>query len=92
MARASSSIKKRLLGEPWGPQGIQKAPVRIGTCTWIGAKVTIQPGMNVGHHSALMPNSVIIKDVEPYSMVSGVPAKEIKRIKIDEGKVSFHPI
>ena len=84
-----SSIKKRLLGEPWGPQGIQKAPVRVGTCTWIGAKVTIQPGVNVGHHGALMPNSVIIKDVEPYTMVSGVPARKVKRILIDGANVTF---
>lgn len=84
-----SSIKKRLLGEPWGPKGTLKAPVRVGTCTWIGAKVTIQPGVNVGHHSALMPNSVIIKDVEPFTMVSGVPAMKVKRIRMDGGNVTF---
>lgn len=47
----------------------------------IGAKVIGK--VNVGDHAIVAPNSVVIKDVEPYSVVSGVPAVIIKKIKND---------
>lgn len=49
--------------------------------------VTIYPGavivggITIGHHSVIAPNSVVITDVEPYSIYSGNPAKIIKKIK-----------
>ena len=82
-----SSFEKRLLGKCHGMENLMKAPVHIGKCTWIGSKVTIQPGVKIGHHCALMPNSVIINDVEPYTMVSGIPSNPVKRIYIDNHNV-----
>lgn len=45
---------------------------------WIGARVIILPGVRIGKGSILAAGSVITKDVEPYSIVGGVPGKVIK--------------
>lgn len=45
---------------------------------WIGANVTILPGVHVGRCSVIGAGSVITKDVEPYSVYAGVPARKIR--------------
>ncbi len=51
---------------------------------WIGANVTIFPNVKIGKCSIVASGAVVNKDVEPYSIVGGVPAKMIKKIeKID---------
>lgn len=47
----------------------------------IGAKVIGK--VNIGNYAIIAPNSVVIKDVAPYSVVSGVPAVTIKNLKND---------
>lgn len=47
----------------------------------IGAKII--GGVKVGSHAIVAPNSVVVKDVPPYSIVSGVPAKVIKFREIE---------
>ncbi len=88
-----SSLKKRLMGySPTDRSNLEKKPVRIGACSWLGGKVTVQLGVNIGDHSAVMPNSVVTKDVRPFTMVGGNPAKELKRIEIKGNEVRFLPI
>lgn len=53
-------------------------PVVIGNDVWIGANVVILPGVHVGDGAILAAGAVITKDVEPYAIVGGVPAKVIK--------------
>ncbi len=55
-----------------------RAPITLEDCVYIGVHSTIYPGVTIGHHSLVAPNSVVSKDVPPYSMVGGVPAKFIK--------------
>jgi len=57
------------------------APIIIEDNVYIGCNCTIYPGVTVGHHSIIAPNSAVTKDVKPYSFVGGVPAKFIKRIE-----------
>jgi maltose O-acetyltransferase len=57
------------------------APVYIENNTWIGGNCTIYPGVRIGHHSIVTPNSAVTKNVESHTMVGGVPAKIIKRIE-----------
>lgn len=45
---------------------------------WIGADVVIKSGINIGHGAIIASNSVITKDVPPYAIVGGAPAKIIK--------------
>lgn len=56
----------------------QNKPIVIGNDVWIGANVVILPGVVIGDGSILAAGAVITKDVEPYSVVGGVPAKIIK--------------
>lgn len=51
----------------------------IGNDVWIGAQCIIRAGVNIGHGAVIAANSVVIKDVEPYSIVGGNPAKEIRK-------------
>ena len=45
---------------------------------WIGANVTVLGGVTVGRGAVVAAGSVVTKDVEPYSIVGGVPAKLIR--------------
>lgn len=54
-------------------------PVKIGDDVWIGYWVTILPGVNIGSGSILAAGAVVTSDVEPYSVVGGVPAKLIRK-------------
>lgn len=56
------------------------APIHIQNNVYIGGNCTIYPGVTIGHHSIIAPNSAVTKDVEPYTMMGGVPAREIKKI------------
>lgn len=56
------------------------APIVIENNVYIGGNCTIYPGVNIGHHSIVAPNSAVTKNVEPFTMVGGVPAKKIKDI------------
>ena len=52
--------------------------VTIGNDVWIGTRAIIMPGVTVGEGSIIGAASVVTKDVPPYSVVAGVPAKVIK--------------
>jgi phosphonate metabolism protein (transferase hexapeptide repeat family) len=53
-------------------------PVTIGNDVWIGHNASIMPGVTVGNGAVIGTGSVVTKDVEPFSVVAGVPAKKIK--------------
>lgn len=52
--------------------------VIIGNDVWIGANVVILPGVSIGDGAIVAAGAVVTKDVKPYSIVGGVPAKIIK--------------
>lgn len=51
----------------------------IGNDVWIGVNAIVLDGVNIGDGAIVAANSVVNKDVSPYSIVGGVPAKEIKK-------------
>lgn len=53
-------------------------PVIIGNDVWIGAYVSILPGVHIGDGAIIAAGAVVTKDVEPYAIVGGVPAKIIR--------------
>ena len=53
--------------------------VTIGNDVWIGHGVTITAGVTVGNGAVIGAGAVVTKDVEPYTVVGGVPAHFIKR-------------
>lgn len=56
-------------------------PIVIEKSVWIGAQAIILPGVNVGEGSVIAAGSVVTKDVKPYHLVAGVPAREIRKIQ-----------
>jgi phosphonate metabolism protein (transferase hexapeptide repeat family) len=56
----------------------QQARVTIGNDVWIGHGAIILPGLTIGHGAVVAAGAVVTKNVEPYAIVAGVPAKRIK--------------
>ncbi|MDY5583427.1 MAG: DapH/DapD/GlmU-related protein [Candidatus Merdousia sp.] len=52
--------------------------VRIGENCWIGADVSIMPGVNIGEGVVIAACACVTKNIPPYSVIGGVPAKIIK--------------
>ena len=68
---------------PW--QGFTtKGPVRIGDNVWCGANVVITSGVTLGHRSVIGANSVVTRDIPPYSIAAGSPAKVLRPIEYPE--------
>jgi virginiamycin A acetyltransferase len=57
----------------------QKGDIVIGNDVWIGYNATIMAGVNIGDGAIIATNSTVVKDVEPYCIVGGNPATEIKK-------------
>ncbi|REC65634.1 antibiotic acetyltransferase [Chryseobacterium flavum] len=51
---------------------------RIGKDVWVGAYSKIMAGVNIGDGAIIALGSIVTKDVEPYSIYGGIPAKKIK--------------
>ncbi len=63
---------------PMGKQGhMPVEPVVIGNDVWIGRRAMIMPGCHIGDGVIIGAGAVVTKDVAPYSIVGGVPAKVI---------------
>jgi acetyltransferase-like isoleucine patch superfamily enzyme len=58
--------------------GHVKSKVRIEDDVWIGANSIILPGVTIGEGAVIAAGSIVTKDVLPFSIVGGVPAKLIK--------------
>ncbi|MGO1161637.1 DapH/DapD/GlmU-related protein [Brucella pseudogrignonensis] len=57
----------------------QAKRVTIGNDVWIGHGAVITPGINIGHGAVIGANAVVTKDVAPYRIVGGVPARIIRK-------------
>ena len=55
------------------------AQVTIGNDVWIGRRVIILPGVSIGDGCVIGASAVVTKDIPPYSIAVGVPAKVVKR-------------
>ena len=61
----------------------RKGDIMIGNDVWIGYNATIMAGVNIGDGAIIAANAMVVKDVQPYTIVGGNPAREIKR-RFDE--------
>lgn len=67
-------------------QPSSKGNVIIGNDVWIGEGATILSGIEIGNGAIIAANSVVVKNVEPYSIVGGNPAKKI-RYRFSENQI-----
>lgn len=69
------------IGPPTGRASTLCArPVTIGSGTWLGARVTILPGVNIGVGVVVAAGSVVHEDVPPNTLVAGTPARIVKSL------------
>ena len=70
------------LSVPMGAQGMTESrPITIGSDVWIGARVTILPGVQIGDGAIIGAGAVVTKNVPPYEVWGGNPARFIKSRK-----------
>jgi acetyltransferase-like isoleucine patch superfamily enzyme len=65
--------------KPIAVQGLRTEGIVVEDDVWIGAHVTVLDGVTVGAHSVLAAGAVVSRDVPPWSVVAGVPARVIRR-------------
>ena len=65
-----------------------RPPVKIGNDCWIGARVFLTGGVTVGDGAVILAGAVVTKDVPPFAVVGGVPAR-ILRYRYDEETIAF---
>jgi acetyltransferase-like isoleucine patch superfamily enzyme len=70
---------------PIADQGVLVKPITIADDVWIGGNAVILAGINIGRHVVVGAGSVVTRDIPPYSVVVGNPAKVVKAYNIDKG-------
>ncbi len=66
---------------PLDRQLFSKGPIIIGNDVWLGEKETVLPNVTIGDGAIIGANSVVTKDIPPYSVACGNPAKIIRVLK-----------
>ena len=61
----------------------QASEIRIGNDVWLGANVTILPGVTIGDNVIVGAGAVVTKDIPDNSLAVGVPARVVKEIEND---------
>lgn len=79
----NNSKKLRKMGVLDGLEG--DAPIEIGDDVWIGANSTVLPGVTIGSCSVIGANSLVNRDIPPFSLAYGAPARVAKSLR-DSGE------
>jgi acetyltransferase-like isoleucine patch superfamily enzyme len=69
-------------------------PIVIEDYAWIGMRATILGGVTIGRGAVVMSGAVVTRDVAPYAVVGGVPAREItqRQLKDPSYEMDFRPL
>ncbi len=59
-------------------KAISKGPIVIGNDVWIGQNAIVLSGITIGHGAVVLAGSIVTKNIEPYAVVGGMPARFIK--------------
>jgi chloramphenicol O-acetyltransferase type B len=73
---------------PEGSDFVEQAESIIGNDVWLGANVFIRDGVTIGDGAIVAAGSIVVKDVAAYSIVGGVPAREIRK-RFDEESIAI---
>jgi acetyltransferase-like isoleucine patch superfamily enzyme len=66
------------LARPIRLQGVQRLGIRIGRDCWIGSKVTVLDGVDIGDGCVVAAGAVVTRSFPPHSVIGGVPARLLK--------------
>ena len=66
-----------------GKAGYERAPVRIGSACHIGALAVVVKGVEIGDHCVVGAHSFVNRQVPPFTVVAGAPARVIGRVEVD---------
>lgn len=81
--------EKQLFEEFAKPKdAVGKYTIVIGNDVWIGANVSIMDGITIGDGAIVAANALVNKDVAPYTIVGGIPAKAIKK-RFNQNDIDF---
>jgi virginiamycin A acetyltransferase len=86
-----STYPFKIFGHAWKDAALvtsSKGDTIIGNDVWIGNGATITRGIKIGDGAIIGTNSLITKDVEPYTIIGGNPAKEIRK-RFDDETIKF---
>lgn len=64
-----------------------KGDIVIGNDVWIGYEAVVMAGVHIGDGAIIASRAVVTKDVPPYTIVGGTPAKKI-RLRFDEDTIA----
>jgi acetyltransferase-like isoleucine patch superfamily enzyme len=64
---------------PISDQGVTTSPITIEDETWLGANCVVLPGVTIGKHCVIAAGSIVTKDIPPYSVAAGNPARVLKQ-------------
>ena len=84
LSNAISTYPFAVFGNGWenameGKVYPNKGNIEIGNDVWIGYNATIMAGVKIGDGAIIATNATVVSDVEPYTVVGGNPAREIKK-------------
>jgi acetyltransferase-like isoleucine patch superfamily enzyme len=65
-------------------QPVSKSLISVSDEVWIGANVTVTSGVSIGKHSVIGSGSVVTKNVPPYSVAVGNPARIVKKYNFEK--------
>jgi acetyltransferase-like isoleucine patch superfamily enzyme len=68
--------------DPANRRSTHCAPIVINRGAWLGAAVTVMPGVTIGENAVVAANAVVTSDVPNDTVVGGIPARVIKRIDL----------
>lgn len=70
-----SDVQKRI-----GDQGYDTAPINIVGDCWIGCNAVVLKGVTIGQHSVVGASAVVTRDLPPFCVAAGVPARVIRKL------------
>ncbi len=91
---SASTYPFNIMGNGWEKvtPALKDLPIKgdtvVGNDVWIGQNVTVLPGVHIGDGAVIGANSVVSKDVPPYTVAAGNSVRQIRK-RFDDGTIDF---
>jgi acetyltransferase-like isoleucine patch superfamily enzyme len=85
-----SSVRRCVSGRAF--TYVERKPTVLGDCVFVGANAVILMGVTIGDRAVIGAGAVVTSDVAADSVVTGIPARPVSRVRVDGDQVHFVPI